>query len=100
MFSPCLGTSAEMPAKKGKGKSKGKKKSKPNTPKKHMAGEFPLTDEQIAELKKVFNVFSKGSELEVFPTRSFAQLVLPYFFLLRSARLFIFSLILPNNLII
>ena len=51
-----------MPVKKGKGKSKGKKKSKPNTPKKHMAGEFPLTEEQIAELKKVFNIFSKGSK--------------------------------------
>ena len=53
-----------MPVKKGKGKSKGKKKSKPNTPKKHMAGEFPLTEEQIAELKKVFNLFTKGSTVE------------------------------------
>ena len=53
-----------MPVKKGKGKSKGKKKSKPNTPKKHMAGEFPLTEEQIAELKKIFNIFSKGSRVK------------------------------------
>ena len=45
----------------GKGKSKGTAKKKPSTPKKHMAGEFPLTEEQVAEFKKVFNLFTKGS---------------------------------------
>lgn len=50
---------AVKPKSKGKGKRKGK--SKPGTPKRQAAGEYPLSADQIAEVRKVFNVFSKGS---------------------------------------
>ena len=46
-----------MPPTKKKGKGK-----KPATPqKKHMAGDYPLSEDQVSELKKVFSVFTKGS---------------------------------------
>ena len=51
-----------MPPKKS-GKSKGKKKSKPVSAKNQIAGDSSLSSEQVAELKKTFGAFSKGSKL-------------------------------------